>query len=79
MLLKCTILLLNHNFNIQKYGLSMYFNTSQKITKFVFLTPSQLFGYLDFGGLKKEKKINFIFNYLPVGGGGGPINQVTVA
>ena len=65
MLLKSIILLQNYYFNIQKYGLSMYFfSTSQKITIFFYLPPDCLLN-LDFRVLKKEKKINFIFNHLP--------------
>ena len=52
----------NQSFNIQKYGLSVYFGTSQNITTFI--PPSRLFAYLDFRVLKKEKEITFIFNHL---------------
>ena len=44
----------NHSFDIQKYGLSIYFSASQKITYF-FLPPSWLFAYMDFRVLKKKK------------------------
>ena len=44
-------LIKSHSFNIQKYGLGMYFCTSQKITLF-FLPPSRLFAYLDLCVLK---------------------------
>ena len=54
-LLKCIILLKNHSFNIWKYGLSMYFSTSQKITLF-FFTSLPLLAYLDFRVLKKKEK-----------------------
>ena len=42
MLLKCIILSKN-----QKYGLSMYFSSSQKST-LLFYLPSRLFAYLNF-------------------------------
>ena len=58
MLLICIILLKNHSFNIQKYGLSMYFSTKQKITLFFY----RLFAYVDFRVLKKY----FIIYYLPL-------------
>ena len=45
-------LIKNHSFNIQKYGLSMYFSTSQK-NHFIFLPPSQLFAFLDFRVLRE--------------------------
>ena len=61
-LLKSIILLKSHSFNIQKYGLSMYFSTSQK-NHFIFLPPSRLFAYLVFRVLKQRIE-NHFFNYL---------------
>ena len=81
-LLKCIILLKTHSSNIQRYGLSIYFSNSPKI---IFFFTSLLTVYLlRFPCVKKRKKINFIFNYLPpckIGLGRilEPINQVTVA
>ena len=42
MLLKCITFLKNQSFNIQKYGFSMYFSTSQNITLFFYLPPNCL-------------------------------------
>ena len=47
---KVIILLENHSFNIQKYGLSMYF-----------LPPSQLFAYLDLCVFEKRRKNQLYF------------------
>ena len=49
-----------HSFNIQKYGLNLFFSTSQKTALFSNL-PRRVFVYLDFHVLKGKP----YFEYLP--------------